>query len=136
MHKRFERPKILGQELWEMFDPNETITTILMLTEKAKQIIDNPGKYSQDEIDQIQKSLAEAVAKITFIITQNLEWFREQELMVWFSIIDSNPSLNTWEENREYGFEILNYGSLINLMAIKASFASNILSILHSLNKS
>ena len=63
--------------------------------------------------------------KLNSLVTQNLQWFQEQELTQLISVLDTaQPSSRVWEENREFAFEILNYLSLIQKMSIQAQSAA------------
>lgn len=135
MYRRYERPKILEPKLWELFDPNETITKINTLREKIEQVRKDYVKYSENEIDQIQKSFTDALEKLIFLIEEHLVWFNEQELTGLIANLDTSPSSRPWEANREYAFDILKHCFLIIMMAHAARFAFSDISLLNSLKK-
>ena len=120
MRMNFTRPPIFSEEEWKSFDPTQVSNNISENLEKAR----NKG-ISENEIIQIQTNLIVDLFKLNSLVTQNLQWFQEQELTQLISVLDTaQPSSRVWEENREFAFEILNYLSLIQKMSIQAQSAA------------
>jgi len=127
MRMNFNRPPILSEEEWKMFDPTIVLNKIVESIEEVR----NNNEISEKEIIQTQANLISELNEMLFLTSQNLVWFQEQELTQLIMVLDTaQPSSRVWEKNREFAFEILNYLSLIREMSNQALSATTQLMLL------
>ena len=127
MRMNFNRPPILSEEEWKMFDPTIVLNKIVESIEEVR----NNNEISEKEIIQTQANLISELNEMLFLTSQNLVWFQEQELTQLIVVLDTaQPSSRVWEKNREFAFEILNYLSLIREMSNQALSATTQLMLL------
>lgn len=127
MRMNFNRPPILSEEEWKMFDPTIVLNKIVESIEEVR----NNNEISEKEIIQTQANLISDLNEMLFLTSQNLVWFQEQELTQLIMVLDTaQPSSRVWEKNREFAFEILNYLSIIREMSNQALSATTQLMLL------
>jgi len=121
MRINFNRPPILSEEEWKMFDPTIVLNKIVESIEEVR----NNNEISEKEIIQTQANLISDLNEMLFLTSQNLVWFQEQELTQLIMVLDTaQPSSRVWEKNREFAFEILNYLSIIREMSNQAALSA------------
>ncbi len=121
MRMNFNRPPILSEEEWKMFDPTIVLNKIVESIEEVR----NNNEISEKEIIQTQANLISDLNEMLFLTSQNLVWFQEQELTQLIMVLDTaQPSSRVWEKNREFAFEILNYLSIIREMSNQAALSA------------